>query len=181
MAARELFTERGFAATGREDIAERAGVTRGALYHHFDSKQAMFEAVASELDAELGVAVVRAAGKARTAHDQIRLSCRAYVYGCADPSVVRILLTEAGTVLGPAWVRASNEAACVQLLTPALRQAANEGHAVPGDTHVAAQLLLGMLNEAASIMAASPNPRATARRMQPTIDAFVDRLLQRRA
>ena len=40
-AARELFAERGFAATGRDDIAERAGVTRGALYHHFESKEAI--------------------------------------------------------------------------------------------------------------------------------------------
>ena len=61
-AARELFTEKGFAGTGREEIAERAGVTRGALYHHFASKQAAFEAVAAELDAELAARVVAAAG-----------------------------------------------------------------------------------------------------------------------
>jgi AcrR family transcriptional regulator len=176
-AARQLFTDKGFAATGREEIAERAGVTRGALYHHFASKQEAFEAVARELDAEVGRNVVATARRGKTAYDQIRLSCRAYVAACADPAVVRILLTEAASVLGPQWVRASNEAACVELLTPALLAAAAEGHKIPGDTHTAAQLLLGMLNEAGAILAASPNPRAAARKIEPTIDAIVARLL----
>ena len=179
-AARELFTEKGFAATGREEIAERAGVTRGALYHHFESKQAAFEAVARELDEEVGERVVASARKGARAADQIRRSARAYLEACTDPAVVRILLTEAATVLGTQWVRASNEAACVELLTPALEAAKREGAAIPGDTHVAAQLLLGMLNEAAAVIAASPSPRATARKVVPTVEAFVDRLLSRR-
>jgi AcrR family transcriptional regulator len=176
-AARALFTEKGFAATGREEISERAGVTRGALYHHFESKQAAFEAVATQLDAELGRAVVAAARGASTAYEQIRLSCRAYLKACTDPSVVRILLTEAATVLGSQWVRASNEAACVQLLTPALDAAAREGRAVPGDIHVTAQLLLGMLNEAAVVAASAPRPRAAANKIAPTVDAIVMKLL----
>ncbi|HZN15778.1 MAG TPA: helix-turn-helix domain-containing protein, partial [Acidimicrobiales bacterium] len=52
-AARELFAENGFAATGRDDIAERAGVTRGALYHHYDSKEALLRAVVLEMEREL--------------------------------------------------------------------------------------------------------------------------------
>src|SRR5438309_11391733 len=52
-AARELFAERGFADTGRDDIAARAGVTSGALYHHFESKTAVAAAVVEALDAEL--------------------------------------------------------------------------------------------------------------------------------
>jgi AcrR family transcriptional regulator len=145
-AARELFTEKGFAATGREEIAERAGVTRGALYHHFDTKRDAFAAVADELDAELAARVVAAAHKGASPAEQIRLSARAYVEAFAEPAVVRVLLTEAAAVLGPEWVRRSNEAACVALLTPALEAAAHDGHAIPGDVHLAAQLLLGMLN-----------------------------------
>ena len=52
-AARALFSERGYAGTAREDIVERAGVTRGALYHHFANKQAVFQAVFEELEAAL--------------------------------------------------------------------------------------------------------------------------------
>ena len=176
-AARELFTEKGFAATGREEIAERAGVTRGALYHHFESKAAAFEAVANELDAELADRVVAAARRGTSAYEQIKLSARACVEAFADPAVLRILLTDAAAVLGPQWLRASNEAACVALLTPALEQAAKDGHAIPGDVHLAAQLLLGMLNEAGALIAAAPNPKAMLRRVAPTVDAMVDRLL----
>ena len=172
-AARELFTEKGFAGTGREEIAERAGVTRGALYHHFASKQAAFEAVAAELDAELAARVVAAARKADRAVDQIRRSARAYVTACAEPAVARILLTEAAAVLGSAWVRASNEAACRALLTPAIDAARSEGGAVPGDSHVAAQLLLGMLNEAGAIVASG----VPVRKVLPTVDAMVASLL----
>lgn len=174
VAARAVFTEKGFAATGREEIAERAGVTRGALYHHFDSKQAAFEAVAAELDASLADTVVRAALRGKTPEEQIRLSCRAYLEACAEPSVARILLGEAAAVLGPDWVRRSNESACVALLTPALERVA-----VPGNTHIAAQLILGMLNEAATIVAASKSPKAEVRKVFPTVEAFLERLLSR--
>ncbi|HVV37284.1 MAG TPA: helix-turn-helix domain-containing protein [Acidimicrobiales bacterium] len=177
-AARALFTEKGFAATGREEIAERAGVTRGALYHHFESKRDAFAAVADELDAELATRVVAAARRAPSAYEQIRASCRAYVEAFAEPAVMRILLIEAAAALGPEWVRASNESACVTLLTPALRAAATEGHTIPGDVHIAAQLLLGMLNEAGAIIAASENPKAALRRVRPTVDALVERLLR---
>jgi AcrR family transcriptional regulator len=176
-AARELFTVKGFAATGREEIAERAGVTRGALYHHFDTKRDAFEAVATELDAELADRVVAAARKSRSPYEQIRLSAHAYVAACAEPAVMRVLLTEAAAVLGADWVRRSNEAACVALLAPALDAAGREGHGVPGDVHLAAQLLLGMLNEAGAIIAAAPNPKAMLRRVAPTVDAMVERLL----
>lgn len=177
-AARALFTEKGFAATGREEIAERAGVTRGALYHHFESKRDAFEAVANELDAELGARVVAAARKGATPYEQIRLSARACVEAYADPAVMQILLTDAAAVLGPAWVRASNEAACVALLAPTLAAAARDGHVVPGDVHIAAQLLLGMLNEAGAMIAAAPNPKAMLRKVEPTVDALVERLLR---
>ncbi|MEY2473133.1 MAG: hypothetical protein QOK28_2462 [Actinomycetota bacterium] len=177
-AARELFTEKGFAATGRDEIAERAGVTRGALYHHFESKRDAFEAVANELDAELGARVVAAARKSDSPHEQIRLSARACVEAYAEPAVMRILLTDAAAVLGQQWVRRSNETACVTMLTPTLEAAVRAGHVIPGDVHVAAQLLLGMLNEAGAIIAAAPHPKAMLRRVQPTVDAMVERLLR---
>jgi AcrR family transcriptional regulator len=177
-AARELFTEKGFAATGREEIAARAGVTRGALYHHFESKRDAFAAVAEELDAELGARVMAAARKSRSPYEQIRSSARACIEAYAEPAVMRILLTDAPAVLGQEWVRRSNEAACVTMLTPALESAARDGHAIPGDVHLAAQLLLGMLNEAGAIIAAAANPAATLRRVRPTVDAMIERLLR---
>jgi AcrR family transcriptional regulator len=172
-AARELFTEKGFAGTGREEIAERAGVTRGALYHHFASKQAAFAAVARELEAELEARLVAEAHRGGTPFEQLQRCSRAYLDACADPSIVRILATEAPAVLGSEAVRAMNDATCRELLEPMLRRIGT----VPGEVEVASQLLLGMWNEAAEVIAAAPNPKAAARKIQPTLDLFLTRLL----
>src|SRR4051794_41023814 len=94
-AARQLFTERGFAQTGRDDIATRAGVTRGALYHHFASKADVVAAVVDELEAELVERVVAAGRTGTGSLDQLRRSCRAYIDACTEPAIARILLTEA--------------------------------------------------------------------------------------
>src|SRR5271156_233978 len=79
MAARELFAENGFAATGREEIAERAGVTRGALYHHFASKTDVAAAVVERLEGELVDLVVAAALEGTGVRDQLHRGCRAYI------------------------------------------------------------------------------------------------------
>lgn len=173
-AARELFTERGFAGTGREDIAERAGVTRGALYHHFESKTAAFVAVVDELEAELLNRVVAAARRGSTPFDQLRQASRAYMDACAEPAVARILLTDAPAVLGMAECRARDAASCGRLLERALE----DGLDLPGDRDIAIALLLGLLNEGAALIASSSAPRRQRRRVAASVDAFLERLLQ---
>ena len=174
-AARELFAERGFAATSRDEIAARAGVTRGALYHHFDSKTALAAAVVAELEDELVARVVAAASEVEGVREQLHRGCRAYMDACADPTVARVL-ADAPAVLGVAACRALDAEACLPLLEDAFARAAAEGIAVPGDAGVAAALLLGFLNEAAGIIAAAPFNRARREAVTGTVDAFLTRL-----
>ncbi len=174
-AARQLFAERGFAATGREEIAERAGVTRGALYHHFASKTEVAAAVVEELEAELVERVVAAARKGAGVRDQLRRGCRAYMEACADPTMARIL-ADAPAVLGMEACRALDSVACAPLLAEAFARAEAEGIAVPGDPEVAAALLLGFLNEAAGLIAAAPADLKLRRRVGGTVDEFLTRL-----
>jgi AcrR family transcriptional regulator len=173
--ARRLFAEKGFAATGREEIAEVAGVTRGALYHHFASKTEVAAAVVAEIEDELVERVVTAALESRGLRDQLLRGCRAYVEACADPTMARIL-ADAPAVLGIEACRALDAAACIPLLLSAFSRAEEEGVAVPGDPGVAAALLLGFLNEAGAIIAASPHDRALTARVGATVDAFVGKL-----
>ena len=174
-AARTLFAEKGFAATGREEIAERAGVTRGALYHHFSSKTEVAAAVVEELEGELVQRVVDAAGQGAGVRDQLHRGCRAYMEACADPTMARIL-ADAPAVLGLEACRALDAVACAPLLAEVFALAEAEGIAVPGDAEVAAALLLGFLNEAAGLVAAAPTDRALRARVGATVDEFLARL-----
>jgi AcrR family transcriptional regulator len=174
-AARALFAERGFAATSRDEIARRAGVTRGALYHHFDSKTALAAAVVAELEGELVDRVLAAAEAGADVRAQLHLGCRAYMDACADPTVARIL-ADAPAVLGIDACRALDAEACLPLLAVVFARAADEGVEVPGDPGVAAGLLLGFLNEAAGLIAADPTDDVRRAAVTTTVDAFVTKL-----
>ena len=174
-AARALFAEKGFAATSRDEIAARAGVTRGALYHHFESKTALALAVVAELEADLVDRVVSAALEGEGVREQLHRGCRAYMDACADPTVARILV-DAPAVIGVAACRALDAEACLPLLQDAFARSREEGVAVPGDPGVAAALLLGFLNEAAGLIAATPFNRARREAVAATVDAFLSKL-----
>ena len=174
-AARALFAEKGFAATSRDEIAARAGVTRGALYHHFESKTALALAVVAELETDLVDRVVSAALEGEGVREQLHRGCRAYMDACADPTVARILV-DAPAVIGVAACRALDAEACLPLLQDAFARAREEGVAVPGDPGVAAALLLGFLNEAAGLIAATPFNRARREAVTATVDAFLSKL-----
>jgi AcrR family transcriptional regulator len=174
-AARELFAEKGFAETGRDEIASRAGVTRGALYHHFASKSDVMAAVCEQLQAELVARVVGAGLEGKDVREQLHRACRAYMDACADPSIAQIL-ADAPAVLGIKECRALDAASCVPLLEAAFASGAAEGLEVPGDPAVLASLLLGLLNEGAALIAASPWNRGLRERVAGTVDACVTRL-----
>lgn len=99
-AARRLFVEKGYAETATPDIVAEAGVTRGALYHHFEDKRALFRATL-EREAEAVAAHIEAvsipAGSARAA---LLLGASAYFDAMAVPGRTRLLLLEAPAVLG---------------------------------------------------------------------------------
>src|SRR6185295_6383762 len=99
-AALELFTERGYAAVGTEEIVARAQVTRGALYHHFKDKRDLFRAVHERVEAEL---MERIAARMEATDDPWELmvsGTRAFLEACTEPAVKRIALTDAPAVLG---------------------------------------------------------------------------------
>src|SRR5919202_4099086 len=98
--ARDLFAERGYAAVGTEEIVRAAGVTRGALYHQFRDKAALFEAVVEAVEAETTAAIAAQAAAAQDPLQALRLGGRAFLAICADPRVERILMLDAPGVLG---------------------------------------------------------------------------------
>jgi AcrR family transcriptional regulator len=159
--ARRLFAEHGYAAVSAEQIVAEAGLTRGALHHHFRDKHGLFEAVFVELEGELG-AEIRASMMASTT-DPVVDALDTFLTACERPEVVQIGLTDAPAVLGwQAW-RAIEQEHGLGLLVDFLRMARDQGELVTDAIEVLAKLMLSALIEAALVIA-NAEDRATARR-----------------
>jgi len=98
--ARRLFVENGYADTSTPAIVEAAGVTRGALYHHFADKQAMFRAVVEAEAAEIARAMEEVDDPRADPLDRLMAGAEAYLDAMAQPERVRLLLLEGPPVLG---------------------------------------------------------------------------------
>jgi AcrR family transcriptional regulator len=159
--AATLFAANGFASVGLEQVAATAGVTRGAVYHHFASKRGLFEAVAGRAQRGVAAAVVEAADAAPDPWSGILAGCRAFLIASLSDTHRRILLVDAPSVLGWSVWRQQDADASARHLEEALRELSDEGvisiHSVSGTT----TLISGAMNEAALHIAESENPDET--------------------
>jgi AcrR family transcriptional regulator len=152
-AARSLFAERGYAAVPAEEIVQAAGVTRGALYHHFVDKQGLFCAVVAQLEAEITeevAAVVRSAADPWTAG---LAALTRFLEICRRPEVMQISLTDAPAVLGWQTWREIESRHGLGLITETLDAATAEGMLIPVPIPELAQLVLSACSEAALMIA----------------------------
>lgn len=155
---RACFSEVGYAEAATEEIVSRVGVTRGALYHHFGSKEGLFAAVVAQVQAEIGARVAVAAAGEAEPWRQLVAGCRAFLAASLDPEVQRIVLLDAPAVLGwDAW-RAQDAAHSGHLLEEALATLSEAGEIVPASPTALAHLLSGAMNETALWIARSPDP-----------------------
>ena len=101
-AARKLFTEKSYAETGTPEIVTAAGVTRGALYHHFADKQALFAAVVEQEAQAVAQEIDRASPPSLEARDALIAGSEAYLAAMRAPGRTRLLLLDGPAVLGRA-------------------------------------------------------------------------------
>jgi AcrR family transcriptional regulator len=174
--ARERFTEQGYAATSIEDIVQRAGVAKGALYHHFSGKDALFRAVYDAVLADVVSAVTAVASAEQEPWASVRAGLSAFLDACLDPAFRRIVILESVSVLHPDVREA--EIGQVELpmlrtvLTPLTADDALPGIAVDPLAHVA----LGGLYGAALFIARSPDPGAARRDVDAVLDTLIEGL-----
>jgi AcrR family transcriptional regulator len=172
--ARGLFAERGYAGTSTEEIVHAAGVTRGALYHHFRDKQDLFEAVYRDLQDDLRQRIVNASRVEADVWERVRAGFHEYLDHSMEPTVQRIVLIDAPSVLGwERWREIDSEYA-LGLLRGGMERLKSEGYIAAGTSieHLS-HLLLGVVSEASHVIAfASDVPAARAE-----VGALVDHLL----
>jgi AcrR family transcriptional regulator len=176
-AARELFAERGYAAVGTEEIVQRAGVTRGALYHHFrGGKEELFRVVLVQISAETARLVAARAAARQDPWESLTAGIDAFLDACAQPDVQRIVLVDGPSVLGwDAW-RAIDSDHVLGLVEATLQRAIDAGRVVPHPPKALAQVLLGALNEAAMVVAEADDPAAARAEMGVTVSRLLEGL-----
>ncbi|MFF7847367.1 TetR/AcrR family transcriptional regulator [Streptomyces sp. NPDC003444] len=157
---RRRFAADGYHHVVLAEVARAAGVTKGAAYHHFDSKAGLFRAVVSEVQHELGERVAAEAGRHADLWEQLRAGCGAFLDAGTDPAVRRILLVDAPTVLGWDEWRTLDEESSARHLTEALEALVAAGTIADQPVEPLARLLSGAMNETALWIARGGDPGA---------------------
>ncbi len=173
--ARVLFAHRGYAGVGTEQIVRAAGVTRGALYHHFAGKRELFEAVHERIEAELvqRIAASAAASPESDPLQALRSGTHAFLDACEDPAVQRIALLDAPSVLGWERWREIGLEHVFGLVQGALTAAIDAGGIERQAVEPLAHLLLGASHEGAMLVARADDDGLTRRQVADALDRFL--------
>jgi AcrR family transcriptional regulator len=161
-AARELFARNGYDATSLDAVAARAGVTKGAVYHHFEGKRQLFEAVFTREIERMATPLAHAYGRKKDPWDAFRAGCRAFLDECLDPGLQRIVLLDASAAIGWEQIR-QLESPLLELMELAISRAADAGRIAPRRPGPLAHFLFGALCETAMVVARADDQKAAHR------------------
>jgi AcrR family transcriptional regulator len=174
--ARALFASRGFEAVSMDDIAEGAAVAKGAIYHYFESKDAIFTRVLEQMQEALLVATDPPGAEGDDLADQIARGVENYLLAAGAPAVRRIVLIDGPAVIG--WRRwreiddqyfgANARNATAALLGPS---------AAPEEIDALTHLLMGAILEAAMVCAAADDVATTAKQLSQALRRLLKGLL----
>lgn len=151
--ARKVFTERGYADTSMDDLTAQAGLTRGALYHHFGDKKGLLAAVVQQIDAEMDARLQAISDNADDPWQGFRGRCQAYLEMALEPGIQRIVLRDARAVLGGASPQAQRQ--CVESMQQLIDELMRRGLVAKAEPQALAALIYGSLEEATLWIAAS--------------------------
>lgn len=176
--ATRLFAERGYEGTSIELVLQAADVSRGALYHHFGGKDALFEAVLDSVEIDVGRRTAAATAGVASADAALRAGCLAWIRFVGDPVVRRILLIDAPAVLSWHRWRAMDERYALGTIRAALVAIAASGRLAAELVDMFAHILLAAMNEIALVIATAADAEAAVREGTAAVDEFLARLLR---
>jgi AcrR family transcriptional regulator len=174
-AGRKLFADKGFADVTTQEIVAAAGVTRGALYHQFGNKAALFAAVYEDVERTL-VADVAQRIVGEQPPDQLsamRVGARAFLELCATPEVARIVLIDAPAVLGWDRWREVGIKYGLGIIEGMLTQAIADGAIPEQPVRASAHVLLAALDEAVLYISRAGDPDSAREDMYAVCDRLI--------
>ena len=158
--ARRLFAEGGYSGVSTEQIVRAAGVTRGALYHHFDGKAGLFRAVFEQIEAELAERFATEALSKEDPWEALVAGLDLFLEVCGEPEVRQIALLDAPSVLGWTTWREIESRYSLGLIQAGLQSLIDAGIAEPQPIDPLAHAMLGMLTEAGLYVAGAEDADA---------------------
>lgn len=178
-AARKLWGLRGYAEVGTPEIATAAGVTRGAMYHQFADKAALFrevvEAVEQDVMARMGTLVAESGST--TPAGAIRAAVDAWLDVSGDPEVRQLMLLDAPSVLGWAGFRDVAQRYSLGMTEQMLTEAIRAGELPKQPVRPLAHVLIGALDEAAMLIATAEDPKRMRRETRQVLHRLIDGML----
>ena len=171
-AARDLFAS-GYEAASTPAIALQAGVTRGALYHHFKDKRDLFKAVVEQIAQDIVAQINAAATSTQAPTDSIVAGCKTFISACDNAATRQIFFLDAPAVLGWKTWREIDARYGLGSLKEGLAVCAASGLLDESQIHSVAHLISGALNEAVFVLAEQPNQSDVRNRIDRSIERMV--------
>ena len=172
-AARTLFGARGYAETGTEEIVRQAGVTRGALYHHFRDKRDLFRAVFEAMENEVVAESAATSSPDADSWTNLLAGFNCFLDRCLQPDVQRIILLDGPAVLGRETWRQIEEDHALAVIAAGLRNAGRDGILADRPIEPLAHLLLAAVNEAGLLIAQASDRAGTRREVGAAFEALL--------
>jgi AcrR family transcriptional regulator len=179
-AARSLFAEKGYHGAAAEEIVGRAGLTRGALYHHFEDKRDLFRVVVDEMEGEIDEEIEAAERAQSGLPEAVMAGYRAFIDAVLDPEMRRTFFLEGPSVLGWEW-REIDARHAVGKIEEGLESLIAQGFMEPQPVRPLARLINGALLEAAFFVAASEDPETARDEAWGAMERLVSGLMSRRS
>lgn len=171
--ARDMFATQGFDAVALEELAAAAGVTRGALYHHFDGKVSLFREVVCRVLTAMGQDILHAAEDVDDSWESLRAGCHVFLERARDPEYQQLILLDAPVVLGIKEWQALDEIHTTAKLRQALAELDAAGRISTTDTSALADALSGAMNQLVLWIGAQPHEEEAVMIAQQTLDALL--------
>jgi AcrR family transcriptional regulator len=177
----ELFVRQGYAGTSLDEVVKQARVTKGALYHHFSGKQALFEAVLVAVETKVMAQVGGIVANSGDPWEAATAALRTYMEACLEPAYQRIVLREGPVAMGWERWREAEERLSFGVLRTAVRALIEAGEIEDMPLEISTRLLFGLLSAGANAIADAGEPERTSAEVTRCVLRIVEGMRRPRA